>query len=121
MLSGPYSDYWLLLLGKGSKIREHGNVVRLVVGSVATERAPNARGFSYGAWGVVNPESSSHVSALGIGLVGGPILLYFLSLVSVPLIIVPYRLVPRPMFVPKRGNQQGVVDSRVYCSKLRLL
>ena len=50
---------WLVRpLGKGSKVREHGNVV------------------------------------------------------SIPLIIVPYHLVPRPMFVPKRRSQQGVVDSR---------
>ena len=31
---------------------------------------------------------------------------------SVPLIIVSYCLVPRPMFVPKRRSQQGVVGSR---------
>ena len=58
---------------------------------------------------------------MGVGLMGGPILLYFLSLVSVPLIIVPYRLVPRPMFVPKRRSQQGVVDSRAVTTMSLLL
>ena len=39
---------WLVRpLGKGSKAREHGNVVRLMVGSMAAERACNARGSSY--------------------------------------------------------------------------
>ena len=75
------------------------------------------RTFVHGAGGVVNPDSSSRVSALGIGLMGGPILLYFLSLVSVPLIP---RLVP--MFVPKKRSQQGVVDSRaVTTPKLALI
>ena len=90
--------------------------------STATSSGGRAdhRTFVHGAGGVVNPDSSSCVSALGIGLMGGPILLYFLSLVSVPLIIVPYRLVPRPMFVPKRRSQQGVVDSRAVTT-MRLL
>ena len=39
---------WLVRpLGKGSEVRRHGNVVRLLVGSVMAERACNARGPSY--------------------------------------------------------------------------
>ena len=79
------------------------------------------RTFVHWAGGVVHPDSSSRVSALDVGLLGAPILLYFLLLVSVPLIIGPYRLVPRPMFVPKRRSQKGVGDSRAVTTLSLLL
>ena len=40
---------------------------------------------------------------------------------SVPLIIVPYWLVPSPMFVPKRRSQRGVVGSRAVTTLSLLL
>ena len=68
------------------------------------------------------PGSSSRALALGVELLGAFIFL----VASLPLIIVPYWLVPSPMFVPKRKSQWGVVGSRavrlrVYCLKLCLL
>ena len=116
--------------GKGLKVREHGNVVRPMVGSVAAERACNARGSSYlRTWGrgCRSPGFVLLCLCPGCQATGGPILLYFLLLVSVPLIIGPYHLVPRPMFVPKRRSQQGVVvsfiarNSAFYRPKLALI
>ena len=40
---------------------------------------------------------------------------------SVPLIIVPYWLVPSPMFIPKRRSQRGVVGSRAVTTLSLLL
>ena len=45
--------------------------------------------FAHGAGDVVNRDSSSLVSAQGVGLQGGPILFYFRLVISVPLIINP--------------------------------
>ena len=98
----------------GERVRGHGNVVRILVGSVTAEQACNA-------WGGVYPGSIPRVYALSVGLPGGLILLYFLLLVSVSLIIVLQRLVPRPMFVPKRRSQRGVVDSRAITTLSLLL
>ena len=68
---------WLVRpLGKGSAVQGHGNVVRLLVGSVTAEWACNAHGPSHlrtrGRGGVVHPGSIPHVYALIIGLPGGP-------------------------------------------------
>ena len=116
---------WLVRpLGKGSKVREHGNVVRLMVGSLAVEQACNARGSSYLCTRRRVCRSPGFVLSClcpGCQVTGGPILLYFLLLVSVPLIIGPYRLVPRPMFVPKRRSQQGIVESRTITTLILLL
>ena len=73
---------WLVrLLGKGSKIREHGNVVRLMVGSTVAERfamLADPRTVLHGAGDVVNPNSSSRVSALDVGFLGAQ---YFFTFV----------------------------------------
>ena len=72
----------------------------------------NPRTFVYGAGGCRSPGFVLSCPCPGSRATGAPILLYFLLLVSVPIILGPYRLVPRPMFVPKRRSQQGVVNSR---------
>ena len=69
-------------MGGRSKIREHGNVVRLLVGSVPAERVCSARGYSYyrtRAEDVNNPDLSSRVPALGVGLLGAQYFFTFLS------------------------------------------
>ena len=67
---------WLVrLLGKGSEIRGHGNVVRLLVGSLTAERSFNARRPLYlrtRGRGCRPPGSIPHVYALSVGLPGGP-------------------------------------------------
>ena len=116
---------WLVRpLRNGSKVREHGNVVRLMVGIVAGERAWKVRESSYlrtRGQGCRSPGFVLSCLCPGRRVTGGPILLYFLLLVSVPIILGPYRVVPRPMFVPKRRSQQGVVDSRVVTTLSLLL
>ena len=96
-----------------SKVREHCNVVRLLVGSrldrsytvpgvsITRIRPLGSLPWASGYWG---PNTS------------------LISLVTfVPLIIVPYWLVPRPMFVPKRRSQQGVVGLRAVTTLSLLL
>ena len=51
----------------------------------------------------------------------GPNTPFIFSVTSVPLIIVPYRQVPSPMFVPKRRSQRGVVGSRAVTTLSLLL
>ena len=63
-----------------------------------------------GAGDVDVPDSSPRASPWGSNYWGPT---SFISLIaSVPLIIIPYWLVPSPMFVPKRRSQRGVVGSR---------
>ena len=117
---------WLVRpLGNGSKVREDGNVVRHMVRSVAAaEQACNACGSSYlrtWGWGCRSPEFVLSCLCPRRRASGGPILLYFLLLFSVPIILGPYRLVPRPIFFPKRRSQQGVVESRAVTTLSLLL
>ena len=104
--------------GKGLKVREHSNVVPPMVGSVAVERACNARGSSYlRTWGrgCRSPGFVLLCLCPSRQATWGPILLYFLLLVSVPLIIGPQAHV-RP-----QEKKSARCCRFVYCSKLRLL
>ena len=59
----------------------------------------------HGAGDLVNPDSSSRVSALGVGLLG---VQHFLTFVHSFL----FPLSSSPSVFPKRRSQQGVVDSK---------
>ena len=110
-------------VGGRSKVREQGNVVRLWL--VAWRRSGFAaladpRTVVHGAGFVDNPDLSSRVPALDAGLLGAQYFFTFLSRFRSPY-LVPYCLVPRPMFVPKRRSQQGVVGSRAVMTLSLLL
>ena len=51
----------------------------------------------------------------------GPNTPFIFLVASAPLIIIPYRQVPSPMFIPKRRSQQGVVGSRAMTTLSLLL
>ena len=51
----------------------------------------------------------------------GPNTPFIFLVASVPLIIIPYRKGPSPMFVPKRRSQRGVVSSRAVTTLSLLL
>ena len=68
---------------------------------------------------IAGPRTAIHgatdVDVPGLYLVSnywGPNTPFIFLVASVLLIIVPYRLVPSPMFFPKRRSQRGVVGSR---------
>ena len=76
--------------------------------------------FVHGAGDVVNPDSSSRVSALGVGLLGDQYFFTFFYLFPFPLSSSPIVWSPGPCSSP-REEVSKVLSIRVYCSKLRIL
>ena len=78
------------------------------------------RTIVHGAGGVVNPHSSSRVSALGVGLQGPQYFFTFVYSFSFPLSPSPSIRSPGPCSSP-REEVSKVLSIPFYCSKLGLL